>query len=109
MILTSLNPASITAGDLFVWIVGGVGAILLGVLGFYLKREKDRGDRTEADVRKLQETKASREEVKELSACVAKIKEDYITKEDFFREQAKMEKKLDRILDILIRKEKNDG
>ena len=33
---------------------------------------------------------------------IAKVKEDYITKEDFFREQADTRRKLDRIMDILL-------
>ena len=33
---------------------------------------------------------------------IVKIKEDYITKEDFFREQTENRRKLDRIMDILL-------
>ena len=33
---------------------------------------------------------------------IKKIKEDYITKEDFYREQNKTDRKLDRIMDILL-------
>ena len=33
---------------------------------------------------------------------IEKIKANYITKEDFFREQAKTDRKLDRIMDILL-------
>ena len=35
---------------------------------------------------------------------IKKITENYLTKEDFFREQAKTERKLDMILDILMKK-----
>ena len=41
----------------------------------------------------------------ELDNCkrnIAQIKEDYITKEDFFREQNENRRKLDRIMDILL-------
>ena len=41
----------------------------------------------------------------ELENCkrnIAQIKEDYITKEDFFREQNENHRKLDRIMDILL-------
>ena len=54
----------------------------IGVITFFLKRTID-----------------------ELDTCkrnIAKIKEDYITKEDFFREQNENRRKLDRILDILL-------
>ena len=33
---------------------------------------------------------------------IAKIKEDYITKEDFFREQGDTRERLNRIMDILL-------
>lgn len=54
----------------------------IGVITFFLKRTID-----------------------ELDSCkrnIAKIKEDYITKEDFFREQNENRRKLDRIMDILL-------
>lgn len=54
----------------------------IGVITFFLKRTID-----------------------ELDMCkrhIAKIKEDYITKEDFFREQNENRRKLDRIMDILL-------
>lgn len=54
----------------------------IGVITFFLKRTID-----------------------ELDNCkhnIAKIKEDYITKEDFFREQNENRCKLDRIMDILL-------
>ena len=43
--------------------------------------------------------------INELDTCkksIAQIKEDYITKEDFFREQNENRRKLDRIMDILL-------
>ncbi|MDE5620659.1 MAG: hypothetical protein K2O29_02295 [Ruminococcus sp.] len=43
--------------------------------------------------------------INELDTCkknIARIKEDYITKEDFFREQNENRRKLDRIMDILL-------
>lgn len=54
----------------------------IGVISFFLKRTID-----------------------EMDSCkrnIAKIKEDYITKEDFFREQNENRQKLDRIMDILL-------
>lgn len=54
----------------------------LGVISFFLKRTIDELDCCKRDI--------------------AKIKEDYITKEDFFREQSENHRKLDRIMDILL-------
>ena len=54
----------------------------LGIISFFLKRTIDELDSCKRDI--------------------AKIKEDYITKEDFFREQSENRRKLDRIMDILL-------
>ena len=54
----------------------------MGVISFFLKRTIDELDGCKRDI--------------------AKIKEDYITKEDFFREQSENRRKLDRIMDILL-------
>lgn len=46
-----------------------------------------------------------RRTIAELDDCksdIAKIKEDYITREDFFREQSDTRRRLDRIMDILL-------
>ena len=40
--------------------------------------------------------------MREIREDIEKIKANYITKEDFFREQAKTDRKLDRIMDILL-------
>ncbi len=54
----------------------------LGVISFFLKRTIDELDHCKSDI--------------------VRIKEDYITKEDFFREQTENRRKLDRIMDILL-------
>ena len=61
----------------------------IGIITFFLKRTI-----SELDVAKQD---------------IAKIKEDYITKEDFFREQGDTRERLNRIMDILleIRGERN--
>lgn len=71
---------------------------LVGVIGFFVKRAYD----------SLNEkaTKAELEEVKkDVEVCktdISKIKDNYLTKDDFFREQTKTEKKLDDMLKILM-------
>lgn len=54
----------------------------IGIITFFLKRTI-----SELDVAKQD---------------IAKIKEDYITKEDFFREQGDTKERLNRIMDILL-------
>ncbi len=54
----------------------------MGIMTFFLKRAIDELDECKKDI--------------------MKIKEDYITKEDFFREQTENRRKLDKIMDILM-------
>ena len=72
-----MNSHEIITIVLQIILTGGIGTI-----AYFLKRTIDRIDKCESDI--------------------AKIKEDYITKEDFFREQGKTDRKLDRIMDILL-------
>ncbi|MDR1628956.1 MAG: hypothetical protein LBS36_01900 [Oscillospiraceae bacterium] len=57
-------------------------AVIIGIIGFFLKRSFDRIDR--------------------LEDIVGKIKEDYITKDDFFREQSKIERSIKDVMSLLI-------
>ena len=68
--------------NVIVAIVEGVISLAVGALTFFLRRTITELDKCREDI--------------------AKVKEDYITKEDFFREQAKTDRKLDRIMDILL-------
>ena len=72
-----MNSQEIITIVLQIILTGGIGTI-----AYFLKRTIDRIGKCESDI--------------------AKIKEDYITKEDFFREQGKTDRKLDRIMDILL-------
>ena len=71
---------------------------LVGVIGFFLARSFSdlSGKAEKTDLEDL------RSEVEQLRNSMADIKENYLTKEDFFREQLKTEKKLDKIMDILM-------
>ena len=68
--------------DLIFFIITTAMGIALGIVGYFLKRTITELDRCKQDI--------------------IKIKEDYITKEDFFREQSENRRKLDRIMDILL-------
>lgn len=109
MVLANLNPATMTAGALFIWIVLGVGAILIAVLAYFLKREKDRGDKTESTVHELEITTVKKEEFNKMEDCVSKIKEDYVTKADLRNELSLIHRQLDRIIDILLKRKEQDN
>jgi hypothetical protein len=83
-------------------IVNYVIALGIAIVGFFLKRSYNQMDKQEARISELEEAKASKEDFEKLGNDIACIKKDYITKEDFFREQAKTDRKLDRIYDILL-------
>ncbi len=71
---------------------------LIGVIGFFVKRAFDKLD-GKADVTELEEAK---KDIEKNKTDITKIKDNYLTKEDFFREQTKTEKKLDEMLKILM-------
>ena len=73
-------------------------ASAVAVIGFFLKRTINNQDKCATK----EELSAVDERVGKNEKAIEKIREDYITKEDFFREQAKTDKKLDRIMDILL-------
>ncbi len=68
--------------NVIVAVVEGVISLAIGAITFFLRRTITELDKCREDI--------------------AKVKEDYITKEDFFREQADTRRKLDRIMDILL-------
>lgn len=71
---------------------------LIGVIGFFVKRSFDSLNEKAAKT-ELEEAK------KDIEVCkndISKIKDNYLTKDDFFREQTKTEKKLDDMLKILM-------
>ena len=71
---------------------------LIGVIGFFVKKAF-----TSLDDKV---TKAELEEVKKDvesdRTAINKIKDRYLTKEDFYREQTKTDKKLDDIMKVLM-------
>lgn len=71
---------------------------LVGIIGFFVKRAYDSLDK-KATKGELAEAK------KDIEACkadISQIKGKYLTKDDYFREQERTDKKLDRILEMLI-------
>lgn len=71
---------------------------LLGVVGFFLARAfaslDKKADKSELD--------ALKSDVETVRKTIADVKDNYLTKEDFLREQLKTERKLDKIMDILM-------
>lgn len=97
-------------------VVSTIIGVVVGIISYFLKRTMVTLDKCESAVH----DKADRAEltavrtdmqgrVDRLDRDVASIKQDYITKEDFFREQAKTDRKLDQIIQILMKGGVRDG
>lgn len=82
------------ATEIYMTIITG----LLGVVGFFLTRSFAALDK-KADKPELEALKS---EIDSVRKTIADVKDNYLTKEDFLREQLKTEKKLDKIMDILM-------
>jgi len=99
----------------FEWIVvAGAFGLAITVISFFLKRVFNRTDEHEVEINEIKRTYVTKSELKEiktelrdenrkLTADVAEIKDNYLTKEDYFRTQMSTERKLDRIYELLIK------
>lgn len=70
-------------------VAGTVIAALFGLLGFFIKKAFNDLD-NKASKSELEDVKA---DIEKNCSAINKIKENYLTKQDFFNEQAKTEKK----------------
>lgn len=80
-------------------VYSAVLTLLIGIITFFLTRtfkELD-GKSSKSDL------EIAKKDIEDNTADIRKIKDNYLTKEDYFREQAKVDKKLDSIMDILIK------
>ena len=79
-------------------VYSGVLTLLIGVIGFFLVRTFKELDNKVS----LKEFETAQKDIEENKVSISKIKDNYLTKDDFFREQTKTEKKLDDMLKILM-------
>jgi len=95
--------------DLIFYIITTVFSVILGIIGFFLKRTMDRLDRSESNVQELKDMQyslsdkyATKAEVAEIKAAMQKLSDnvDYIKEhttknEDFIRVMTRLESKID--------------
>lgn len=91
------------------WLVGIIVATITGALTYLIKRAVfGKVDKIETRVENIEQNYTPKTtHTKDFDECkndIKKIKEDYITKDDFFRVHAETNRKLDRILDFLLKK-----
>ena len=79
-------------------IYSGVLTLLIGVIGFFLTRTFKELDNNTA----VKEFEAAKKDIEKNAEDIRRVKDNYLTKDDYFREQAKVDKKLDSIMDILM-------
>ncbi len=88
-------------------------SVTVGVIGFFLRRTVALVDKHETDLGKMKDrfvTKEEwdslqgglRDEVRKLSGGIDSLKDNYIRKDDFVREIADLNRRQDRIYDILL-------
>ncbi len=104
--------------------IGAVLSIIIGVVSFFLKRTMTDIDRHGIAISDIQKNYVKREELddrekeirndikQETSAVVTAIQDlakeikgvqvNYISKDDFFKENVRIEKKIDRIMDLIL-------
>lgn len=70
----------------------------IGIVSFFLKKALSDLEK-KAD---KNETERIEKELNTVKKSIDDVKDNYLTREDFFREQLKTEKKLDRIMDMLV-------
>ena len=79
-------------------IYSGVLTLLIGLIWFFLTRTFKELDNKTA----VKEFEAAKQDIEKNAEDIRRVKDNYLTKDDYFREQAKVDKKLDSIMDILM-------
>ncbi len=80
-------------------IYSAILTLLIGVIGFFLVRTFKELDNKVS----TKEMEIAKKDIEENTEDIRRIKDNYLTKDDYFREQAKVDKKLDSIMDILMK------
>lgn len=90
------------------WIVGTLVALVVSVAGFLFNRSVfGRADKIEKSIEEIKKDytplSVHNKDYDEVRNDIKSIKDNYLTKDDYFREQAKTERKLDQQADKLER------
>lgn len=102
------------------WLVALIFAGAVTIIGFFLKRTINQTDEHDKAIKEIQLTYVTKKELKEvknntektldkLQADIEEIKEQSLTKADFYRQQTKTENKIDKIYDLLIQQSGGNG
>lgn len=95
-------------------LIGTVSSLAIGIISYFLKRTMGKNDELERDVQHIKETYVTKDEFKEvktelkrdlekLSEDMKEIKDNSLSKQDFYRVQAKTDATLKEIYGLLIK------
>ncbi|MFT9055547.1 MAG: hypothetical protein ABF449_02820 [Ethanoligenens sp.] len=87
--------------------------VMLGIIGYFLKRTINLVDKHETEISDIKDTYATKSEISclqsdlkseigKLAAGIDSLKDNYIRKDDFVREIADLNRRQDRVYDILL-------
>lgn len=83
-----------------------LATVIISIIGFFLARTFRGVDRLDKELAQLQQDAIKRKDydpvIEGLRQDIKAIREDYIKKEDFFREINKIDRKLDQIINRMI-------
>lgn len=90
------------------WLIGILLTGLLGLVGVLVSRTVFKTlDKNAADIETIKQDYTQRTthdaSVEKIQAEIKEMQDKFLTREDFFREQAKTERKLDQILNLLMK------
>lgn len=95
------------------WVITTAFTLGLGVITYFLKRTMNQVDKQDDKIQQLENTTVTRAELEKnrdkLEQDIKQIRSDYLTKDDFIREISKMDRKLDRMLEMMINRQGNGG
>lgn len=119
------------------WVITTAATIGIGIISYFLKRTMNQADKTLNRLETMERGAATREELKDynesLKEEIKEIREDYtpqkthekdfdecrkdikdirahyLTRDDFIREMNKMDRKLDKMLELMIDERKTGG
>ncbi len=95
------------------WLFGILCSGAIAIIGFFLKRTINQADRHDKEIKGIQLTYVTKDELKEVKEStqrsldkqqnsIEEIKDQMLTKADFYRQQTKTDNKIDKIYDLLI-------
>lgn len=102
------------------WIVSTGATLAIGIITYFLKRTMSKQDRHEEEINHIKLTYVTKDDLKDVKLEFAKttqklqkdieeIKDTCLTKKDFVREHLRLEDKVDKMYDILVRMNNKDN